>query len=151
MKAAGLSIEEIFQKLGKEGGLLGMSGVSPDMRDVETAARLVTSRNVADLVRAKLSLPEDADAVAAKVDAAPVAQSNIVAVTAQADSPELARDLANGFADGVVAERSEELRAQLDPLIERTRERIQEGEVSAAALLVGAKLATALILAAARS
>jgi capsular exopolysaccharide synthesis family protein len=112
---------------------LGLIRESSDpTRDVETAARLVTSRNVADLVRARLSLPEDADAVAAKVEAAPVAQSNIVAVTAQADSPELARDLANGFADGVVAERSEELRAQLDPLIERTRERIQEGEGTSA-------------------
>ena len=34
----GLSIDEIFTRLGKEGGLLGMSGVSPDMRDVENAA-----------------------------------------------------------------------------------------------------------------
>jgi len=34
----GLSLDEIFRKLGKEGGLLGMSGVSPDMRDVEAAA-----------------------------------------------------------------------------------------------------------------
>jgi capsular exopolysaccharide synthesis family protein len=108
---------------------LGLIRESSDpTRDVETAARLVTSRNVADLVRARLSLSEDADAVTAKVDAAPVAQSNIVAITAQADSPELARDLANGFADGVVAERSTELRRQLDPLIERTRERIAGGE-----------------------
>jgi acetate kinase len=34
----GLSLEEIFRRLGKEGGLLGMSGVSPDMRDIEKAA-----------------------------------------------------------------------------------------------------------------
>jgi acetate kinase len=34
----GLGLEEVFRKLGKEGGLLGMSGVSPDMRDVEKAA-----------------------------------------------------------------------------------------------------------------
>ena len=34
----GLGIEEVFRKLGKEGGMLGMSGVSPDMRDVENAA-----------------------------------------------------------------------------------------------------------------
>lgn len=34
----GMSIDEIFTKLSKEGGLLGMSGVSPDMRDVEAAA-----------------------------------------------------------------------------------------------------------------
>jgi capsular exopolysaccharide synthesis family protein len=108
---------------------LGLIRESSDpTRDVETAARLVTSRNVADLVRTQLNLPEDAEAVASKVDAVPVAQSNIVAVTARADSPELARDLANGFAEGVVAERSEVLRSQLDPLIERTRERIQSGE-----------------------
>lgn len=108
---------------------LGLIRESSDpTRDVETAARLVTSRNVADLVRARLNLSEGADSVAAKVDAAPVAQSNIVAITARADSPELARDLANGFAEGVVAERSAVLRSQLDPLIERTRERIQAGE-----------------------
>lgn len=35
---AGLSLDEIFQKLGKEGGLKGLSGVSADMRDVEEAA-----------------------------------------------------------------------------------------------------------------
>src|SRR5688572_7405999 len=34
----GFGLEEIFKKLGKEGGMLGMSGVSPDMRDVERAA-----------------------------------------------------------------------------------------------------------------
>ena len=34
----GISLDEIFRRLGKEGGLLGMSGVSPDMRDIERAA-----------------------------------------------------------------------------------------------------------------
>src|SRR3954449_493828 len=34
----GLGLDEIFRKLGKEGGLHGMSGISPDCRDVETAA-----------------------------------------------------------------------------------------------------------------
>ena len=34
----GHTIDEVFKKLSKEGGMLGMSGVSPDMRDVETAA-----------------------------------------------------------------------------------------------------------------
>ena len=32
------SLDEIFKKLSKEGGMLGMSGVSPDMRDIEAAA-----------------------------------------------------------------------------------------------------------------
>ena len=34
----GHSLDEVFRKLGKEGGMLGLSGVSPDMRDVERAA-----------------------------------------------------------------------------------------------------------------
>jgi acetate kinase len=34
----GYTLDDIFKKLGKEGGLLGMSGVSNDMRDVEKAA-----------------------------------------------------------------------------------------------------------------
>jgi acetate kinase len=35
---AGLSVDDILKKLGKEGGLLGISGVSNDMRDIEKAA-----------------------------------------------------------------------------------------------------------------
>jgi acetate kinase len=34
----GLAVEDILRKLAKEGGLLGMSGVSPDVRDIEAAA-----------------------------------------------------------------------------------------------------------------
>lgn len=34
----GLSAEDVLKKLGKEGGLLGVSGVSNDMRDIEKAA-----------------------------------------------------------------------------------------------------------------
>src|SRR5947209_6951097 len=34
----GYTIDEILKKLGKEGGLLGISGVSNDMRDIEKAA-----------------------------------------------------------------------------------------------------------------
>src|SRR3954451_14285889 len=34
----GLGVDDILKKLGKEGGLLGISGVSNDMRDIEKAA-----------------------------------------------------------------------------------------------------------------
>lgn len=34
----GLSLDDILKKLGKEGGLLGISGVSNDMRDIEKAS-----------------------------------------------------------------------------------------------------------------
>jgi len=38
LQAHGLAQEDIFHKLGKESGLLGLSGVSSDMREVEEAA-----------------------------------------------------------------------------------------------------------------
>jgi acetate kinase len=34
----GIPLDDIFRRLGKEGGMLGLSGVSPDMRDIEKAA-----------------------------------------------------------------------------------------------------------------
>jgi len=38
LQAAGIDTDEAFRRLGKEGGLLGISGVSADMREVEEAA-----------------------------------------------------------------------------------------------------------------
>jgi non-specific protein-tyrosine kinase len=92
-------------------------------RDVETAARLVTGRNVGERVRRQLRLSESAVDLVESVDAAPVAQSNIVAVTGDGPTPERARDLANGFARGVVAERTAELRRQIDQQLPGLRER----------------------------
>lgn len=40
----GLSVDEVLKKLGKEGGLLGISGVSNDMRDVEREAAAGNAR-----------------------------------------------------------------------------------------------------------
>ena len=51
-----MSLDEIFKKLGKEGGMLGMSGVSPDMRDIEKAA-------AGGDARAKLALDAFVEAV----------------------------------------------------------------------------------------
>lgn len=34
----GMTLEDVFRRLGKEGGMLGMSGVSNDMRDIEKAS-----------------------------------------------------------------------------------------------------------------
>jgi receptor protein-tyrosine kinase len=106
---------------------------SDPTRDVETASELVMSPNVAARVDRDLGLddpPNDLtpDDLLGQVTAEPVAQSNIVAVTAEADSPELARDLANGFANGVVAERNELVRREAGDLITRLREEIQTAE-----------------------
>jgi Mrp family chromosome partitioning ATPase/capsular polysaccharide biosynthesis protein len=97
-------------------------------RDVETAARLVTSRDVAVQVKRKLGLDESATALLGDVSAEPVAQSNIVSVRAEADSPELARDITNGFAREAIAERSRELRREIDAQIPRIRQEIAAAE-----------------------
>ena len=102
-------------------------------RDVETAARLVTGRNVGERVRRELRLSESATDLVESVDAAPVAQSNIVAVTGDGSTPERARDLANGFARGVVAERTAELRRQIDQQLPGLRERAAAEEGTALA------------------
>jgi acetate kinase len=52
----GLSLEEILRRLAHEGGLLGMSGVSEDLRDIERAAESGNSR-------ARLAIAAFVDAV----------------------------------------------------------------------------------------
>jgi Mrp family chromosome partitioning ATPase len=101
---------------------------SDPTRDVETASRLVTSRDVAMRVKRKLGLDESVEALLGAVTAEPVAQSNIVSVRAEADSPTLARDLANGFAREAVADRSRQLRLEIDRVLPRLRQEIVAAE-----------------------
>jgi capsular exopolysaccharide synthesis family protein len=108
---------------------LGLLRESSDpTRDVETAARLVESRDVAERAKRSLRTDESVRSLLDKVEAAPIAQSNVVAVTAEAGSAARARDIANAFAEGVVAERTAELHAQLDRMIPRLRERVASDE-----------------------
>jgi tyrosine-protein kinase len=99
-------------------GLALIRSSSDPSRDVETVARLVTSRAVAAEVRAELSLDESPQDLADSIDASPVAQSNIVVISARENDPELAADIANSFAENAVADRDEKLRVQLKPLLE---------------------------------
>jgi capsular exopolysaccharide synthesis family protein len=107
---------------------LGLIRESSDpTRDVETAARLVTTRNVAARVKRRLRLDQSTRSLLAKVDAAPVAQSNIVSVTAEESSPRRARDVADEFARGVVADRTAKMRSQIDAQIPGLRRRVASG------------------------
>ena len=104
---------------------------SDPTRDVETAARLVANRNVAKAVKEDLGLDQSVDSLLSQVTAEPVAQSNIVAVTATADSPDLARDLANGFVNGVVEQRSKVVKAEAEKQIVGLKDQLQEAEANA--------------------
>jgi len=101
---------------------------SDPTRNIETASQLVTEPNVAGRVKDQLGLGGTVASLQAKVAAEPVAQSDIVAITAHADSPDLARDIANGFATGVVAERSELIRSEAEKLIDGLREQVREAD-----------------------
>jgi tyrosine-protein kinase len=78
---------------------------------VVTAATLATTPPVVRSAAARAHVAEPAAGGA--VSASPLIQSSVVAVSAQASSPALARRLANAFAAAVVAERGAEYRASI--------------------------------------
>jgi non-specific protein-tyrosine kinase len=99
-------------------GQLGLIRESADpTRDVQTASKLVHTTPVAEKTTQKLATGESTSQILNEVRAEPVAQSNIVAVTANATSPNAAQDLANAFATSAVEQRTEALHSQVEALL----------------------------------
>jgi Mrp family chromosome partitioning ATPase/capsular polysaccharide biosynthesis protein len=92
--------------------------------EVETAARLVTGHDVAAVVKQRLNDPRSADSLLSSVQVAPVAQSNIVSITASASAPQKAATLANAFATAAVDIRTLHFHQQLDQAIAALQDRI---------------------------
>lgn len=118
---------------------LGLIGGSADpTRGVETASRLVTSINVAEAVQEELGSPRSPSSLLTEVSAVPVAQSNIVAVTATAGSPEEAKRLADAFATQTVETRTqglhEQIERKLSPLRSALRSEAPPTEATEAAI-----------------
>jgi capsular exopolysaccharide synthesis family protein len=108
---------------------------SDPTRDVETAAKLITNTDVAERVQRDLDTNLSTDALLGAVSAEPVAQSNIVQVTAEAPSPEEAQAIANGFAEAAVDEQTQTLHDYIDealPGLEAQLEDNPDAEVEAA-------------------
>ncbi len=82
-------------------------------RDVETASKLITNVDVAARVKAQLHLSESPQDLLKQVTALPIAQSNIVAVTAERDSKADAQRIANSFANQAVAEQTAKLHREI--------------------------------------
>jgi capsular exopolysaccharide synthesis family protein len=100
-------------------------------RDVETASQFVANLDVARQVKEDLNTDVSARDLLSKVEAAPVAQSNIVAITATGDTPEEAQDYANAFAEATVADRTEEVHNAIDALLPTLRANEQSGSSDA--------------------
>jgi capsular exopolysaccharide synthesis family protein len=81
--------------------------------DVLTAASLVTTPQVANAVAKDLHMHTSASSLLSMVQATPLAQSNIVAVQAQASSALEAQRIANAFANEAIAVRTAGLRKAL--------------------------------------
>jgi capsular exopolysaccharide synthesis family protein len=106
---------------------LGLIPSSNDpTRDVSTAAELVTTGDVARRVIATLHLRESSRTLLEKVTAEPVAQSNVVQITAEAHSAAGAARLANAFANATIADRTIRLHRQLDLIIPRLQTEVDK-------------------------
>jgi capsular exopolysaccharide synthesis family protein len=99
---------------------------SDPTRDVETASRLITNAEVAAQVKSDLDSPLSTEELLADVTAEPVAQSNIVTVTAQASTPEQAQALANGFARAAIEERTRALHEYIDDTLPGIQAQLDE-------------------------
>src|SRR3712207_5579635 len=97
---------------------------SDPTRDVETAARLIANRQVAERVRDQVG-PTAPDPLLEHVTAEPVAQSNLVAVTASADTGRDAQRVANGFAEQAIDLQTQKLHAALDKSIANLEARVE--------------------------
>ncbi|UJA20001.1 AAA family ATPase [Thermoleophilia bacterium SCSIO 60948] len=94
---------------------LGLIRQSSDpTRDVETAATLAQSIDVAARASEELGGAPGPQTLLDDVTAEPVATSNIIAITASAESPQAAADVANAMAQAVVDDRTEALHEQVE-------------------------------------
>ena len=101
---------------------VGLISTSVDpLRAVETVAALIDTHEVASRAQQDLAgIPEaegSPDDLLEHVSVTPVAESNIVSITADASTPEDAAAIANAIADATIAERTDELQANVQAQI----------------------------------
>jgi capsular exopolysaccharide synthesis family protein len=99
---------------------------SDPTRDVETAAKLVANRQVAQRVKQQLRYGGSADKLLEYITAEPVAQSNIVAVTAEGDTAKEAQSRANEFAASAIRVQTDKFHAALDKSIANLEAQVDE-------------------------
>jgi tyrosine-protein kinase len=103
-------------------GLITQSGNPTG--DVSTAASTVKTSEVAALVAARVG-GTTGRAVLGDVSAVPVAQSNVVAVTATAPSARRAQEIANAFALATVQNRTRILHRRLESIIPPLKQQVE--------------------------
>jgi len=102
-------------------GLSLVTSSSDPSRDIETAARLIVTNDVAQETLTKLSLPGTPQQLLKRVSVQPLAQSDIVALTAQAETAKGAADLANAVAQEAITRRRLQFGVLLDAEISQLK------------------------------
>ena len=98
--------------------LPGLLYQGPDpTRDIQTAATVVDSMTTARAVKRALKLSASPATILSKISVQPVSDSDVLAVTASADSAPGAARLANSFAAQTIALRTAQFRAAVDQQI----------------------------------
>lgn len=96
----------------------GLLYQGPDpTRDIQTAATVVDSMTTARAVKRSLKLSESPATILSKIAVQPVSDSNVLAVTASADSATGSSQLANSFAAQTIVLRTAQFRAAVDQQI----------------------------------
>jgi Mrp family chromosome partitioning ATPase/capsular polysaccharide biosynthesis protein len=99
---------------------------SDPTRDVETVSRLIETASVARRVQSRLNLKRSAGQLLDDIEVVPVAQSNIVTITAKANDPLAAARLADAFAEAAIADRTQKMHDQLATIIPPLRSQINQ-------------------------
>ncbi len=116
----------------QDGALVGLGLItqsSDPQRAVQTAVTLIESRAAAEIAAEELGLDRQPESVLRDIDADPVAESDIISVTAEASTADDAAALANAFAEAAIRHRSDVLHENLDDRI-RTLETQADTSVS---------------------
>jgi capsular exopolysaccharide synthesis family protein len=94
--------------------------------DVQTAAQLITTSEVAEEAATILDTDRSPESLLSEVRAEPVGQSNIVAVLAEGATAEEASNLANAFGEAVVNVRTKALHERIDALLPPLRNQLND-------------------------
>jgi capsular polysaccharide biosynthesis protein/Mrp family chromosome partitioning ATPase len=111
---------------------------SDPSRDVQTAARLVGTLDVATRTKRMIGAADSPQELLDHLRVEPVAGSDVVAVIAQASTARTARRVANSFARAVIEDRTARLQAQLARAIPRLQaliRRLPSGDSTASKAL----------------
>ncbi|MCB0875118.1 MAG: Wzz/FepE/Etk N-terminal domain-containing protein [Solirubrobacterales bacterium] len=104
---------------------LGLINNSSDpLRAIETSVALITSRGAAERVAAETD--RSPDSILRDISAEPIAESDVVSLTASAPTAVGAADLANSFAKAALRERASTLRETIDTELPALEARLRE-------------------------